>query len=146
MPLLTDGNTTSYHTEVANARNIGYDGGRKGAAPLYFVYVLVCRDGSLYTGMTNDLRRRMALHTAGRGAKYTRAHPPAALAGLWRCGGRTAAARLEYAFKTLTRAQKLALLAAPEQVREALPALAGYNCVPVRDMTLERLLEEGYSG
>ena len=42
-------------------------------------------------------------------AKYTRAHPPQALAGLWRCGGRTAAARLEYAFKTLTRAQKLAL-------------------------------------
>ena len=146
MPLLTDGNTISYHTEVANARNIGYDGGRKGAAPLYFVYVLVCRDGSLYTGMTNDLRRRMALHTAGRGAKYTRAHPPQALAGLWRCGGRTAAARLEYAFKTLTRAQKRALLAAPEQVREALPALAGYDCVPVRDMTLERLLEEGYSG
>ena len=146
MPLLTDGNTISYHTEVANARNIGYDGGRKGAAPLYFVYVLVCRDGSLYTGMTNDLRRRMALHIAGRGAKYTRAHPPAALAGLWRCGGRTAAARLEYAFKTLTRAQKLALLAAPEQVREALPALAGCDCVPVRDMTLERLLEEGYSG
>ena len=146
MPLLTDGNTISYHTEVANARNIGYDGGRKGAAPVYYVYVLVCRDGSLYTGMTNDLRRRMALHTAGRGAKYTRAHPPAALAGLWRCGGRTAAARLEYAFKTLTRAQKLALLAAPEQVREALPALAGYDYAPVRDMTLERLLEEGYDG
>ena len=39
-----------------------------------------------------------------------------------------------------------ALLAAPEQVREALPALAGCDCVPVRDMTLERLLEEGYSG
>ena len=113
---------------------------------MYFVYVLVCRDGSLYTGMTNDLRRRMALHTAGRGAKYTRAHPPQALAGLWRCGDKTAAARLEYAFKTLTRGKKLALLAAPEQVGAVFPALAGYDCVPVRDMTLERLLEEGYSG
>ena len=140
MPLLTDGNTISYHTEVANARNIGYDGGRKGAAPLYFVYVLVCRDGSLYTGMTNDLRRRMALHTAGRGAKYTRAHPPAALAGLWRCGGRTAAARLEYAFKTLPRAKKLALLAAPEQAAEVFPALAEYACEPVRNVILEELL------
>lgn len=79
----------SYHTEVANARNIGYDGRRKGAEPLYWVYVLVCRDGSLYTGMTNDLRRRMALHMTGKGAKYTRAHPPQALAGLWRCGGKT---------------------------------------------------------
>ena len=144
--MLTDGNIISYHTEVANARNIGYDGGRKGAAPLYYVYVLVCRDGSLYTGMTNDLRRRMALHTGGKGAKYTRAHPPAALAGLWRCGGRTAAARLEYAFKTLTRTRKLALLAAPERVGEVLPALAGCDYAPVRGMTLERLLEEGYNG
>ena len=43
---------------------------------MYYVYVLACGDGSLYTGMTNDLRRRMTLHAAGRGAKYTRSHPP----------------------------------------------------------------------
>ena len=49
---------------------------------MYYVYVLECRDGSLYAGMTNDLRRRMTLHTAGRGAKYTRSHPPRVLAGL----------------------------------------------------------------
>ena len=84
----------------------------------------------------------MALHAGGKGAKYTRAHPPAALAGLWRCGGRTAAARLEYAFKTLTRTRKLALLAAPERVVEVLPALAGCDYAPVRGMTLERLMEE----
>ena len=111
----------SYHTEVANARNIGYDGRRKGAEPLYWVYVLVCRDGSLYTGMTNDLRRRMVLHM-------------------------TAAARLEYAVKTLPRARKLALLAAPEQVGEVFPALAGYDCAPVRDAALEQLLEGKYDG
>ncbi len=74
---------------------------------MYYVYVLACGDGSLYTGMTNDLRRRMTLHAAGRGAKYTRSHPPQELAGLWRCGERTAAARLEYAVKTLPRAAKL---------------------------------------
>ena len=51
---------------------------------MYYVYVLECQDGSLYAGMTNDLRRRMALHAAGKGAKYTRSHPPRALAGLWR--------------------------------------------------------------
>lgn len=38
---------------------------------MYYVYVLECRDGSLYAGMTNDLRRRMTLHAAGKGAKYT---------------------------------------------------------------------------
>lgn len=107
---------------------------------MYYVYVLECRDGSLYAGMTNDLRRRMTLHTAGRGAKYTRSHPPRALAGLWRCGGRTAAARLEYAFKTLQRAQKQALLAAPERVTEVFPALAGYVYEPVRNVTLEGIL------
>ena len=107
---------------------------------MYYVYVLECRDGSLYAGMTNDLRRRMTLHTAGKGARYTRSHPPQALAGLWRCGGRTAAARLEYAFKTLQRAQKRALLAAPERVTEVFPALAGYVYEPVGDMTLEGIL------
>ena len=107
---------------------------------MYYVYVLECRDGSLYAGMTNDLRRRMALHTAGKGARYTRSHPPQALAGLWRCGGRTAAARLEYAFKTLTRAQKRALLAAPERVTEVFPALAEYVYEPVRGVTLEGIL------
>lgn len=107
---------------------------------MYYVYVLECRDGSLYAGMTNDLRRRMTLHTAGRGAKYTRSHPPRVLAGLWRCGGRTAAARLEYAFKTLPREKKRTLLAAPERVTEVLPALAGYVYEPVRDVTLEGIL------
>ena len=107
---------------------------------MYYVYVLECRDGSLYAGMTNDLRRRMTLHTAGKGARYTRSHPPRALAGLWRCGGRTAAARLEYAFKTLPREKKRALLAAPERVTEVFPALAGYVYEPVRDVTLEGIL------
>ena len=46
---------------------------------MYYVYVLECQDGSLYAGMTNDLRRRMTLHAAGKGAKYTRSHPPRAL-------------------------------------------------------------------
>ena len=107
---------------------------------MYYVYVLECRDGSLYAGMTNDLRRRMALHTAGKGAKYTRSHPPRALAGLWRCGDKTAAARLEYAFKTLPREKKRALLAAPERVTGVFPALAEYGYEPVGDMTLEELL------
>ena len=46
----------------------------------YYVYMLRCRGGSLYTGMTNDVARRMAMHCSGRGAKYTRAHPPEVLA------------------------------------------------------------------
>lgn len=92
--------------------------------------MLACGDGSLYTGMTNDLRRRMTLHAAGRGAKYTRSHPPQELAGLWRCGERTAAARLEYAVKTLPRAAKLALLDVPERVGQVFPALGAVRLRP----------------
>ena len=43
------------------------------------VYVVRCRDGTLYTGVTNDLERRVAAHNAGRGARYTRARGPVAL-------------------------------------------------------------------
>ena len=101
----------------------GADGVEKGT---YYVYILRCRDGSLYTGLTNDLPRRWALHVSGRGAKYTRAHPPEAVATLWRCGDKSAAARLEYAIKAkLTHGQKLALIAEPERVREWFPELEG---------------------
>ena len=71
----------------------------------YYVYILRCRDGSLYTGITNDVAHRLRLHRSGKGAKYTRAHPPEAVAAVWRCGGKAEAARLEYAIKaTLTHA------------------------------------------
>lgn len=73
-------------------------------------------------------------------------HPPQELAGLWRCGERTAAARLEYAVKTLPRAAKLALLDVPEQVGQVFPALAQYDYAPVRGETLAHLLEEGSNG
>ncbi len=92
----------------------------------YYVYILRCRDGSLYTGITNDVAHRMAAHLGGKGAKYTRSHPPEAMAALWHCEDKTAAARLEYAVKAkLTRAQKLELVAAPERVGEWFPELPG---------------------
>lgn len=90
----------------------------------YYVYMLRCRGGSLYTGMTNDVARRMAMHCSGRGAKYTRAHPPEALAALWRCGDKVTASRLEYAIKAkLTHGQKETLAAAPGRIGELFPAL-----------------------
>ena len=94
----------------------------------YYVYILRCRDGSLYTGLTNDLPRRWALHVSGRGAKYTRAHPPEAVAALWRCVDKSAAARLEYAIKKhLSHQQKQGLAAAPETLGELLPQAAGWG-------------------
>ena len=59
----------------------------------YYVYMLWCRGGSLYTGMTNDVARRMALHCSGRGAQETPGHPPGGFAGPWGRGGKIKGAR-----------------------------------------------------
>ena len=74
------------------------------------VYMLRCGDGSLYTGCTSDLVRRLAAHQGGRGAKYTRSHLPVELVYQETAPDRPAALRREMAIKQLTRAQKLALL------------------------------------
>ncbi|AKU91959.1 GIY-YIG nuclease family protein [Vulgatibacter incomptus] len=74
------------------------------------VYVLLCGDGSLYTGATNDLARRVARHAAGKGAAYTRSRLPVSLAWSEPALDRGAALRREAAIKRLRRQAKLALL------------------------------------
>jgi putative endonuclease len=75
------------------------------------VYMLRCGDGSLYTGVTNDLAARLARHAAGKGARYTRGRGPVALAWSRRVRGRGAALSLEARLKRLDRAGKLAVVA-----------------------------------
>jgi putative endonuclease len=74
------------------------------------MYVLACGDGSLYTGVTNDLARRLRAHAAGRGGAYTRARRPVRLVFVEGQAGRGAALRREAAVKRLARAAKLALV------------------------------------
>lgn len=81
----------------------------------WYVYMLRCGDGSLYTGYTNDIPRRMALHQSGRGAKYTRSRPPVALVYQEELPDKSAALRREAALKHLTRPQKLALITASKK-------------------------------
>lgn len=76
------------------------------------VYLLRCGDGSLYTGATNDLTRRLATHAAGKGARYTRSRLPVALVHQERAPDRSAALRREAAIKRLSRQAKLDLVAA----------------------------------
>lgn len=75
-----------------------------------FVYMLRCKDGSLYTGWTNDLEHRLAMHNSGRGAKYTRGRAPLELVYSEELPDKEAALRRECAIKKLRREQKLALL------------------------------------
>jgi putative endonuclease len=76
----------------------------------WIVYMLRCRDRSLYTGITNDLPKRVATHQAGRGAAYTRSRRPVKVVYQERARDRGAALRREAAIKRLTRTEKLALL------------------------------------
>ncbi len=73
--------------------------------------MLACGDGSLYTGATNDLQRRLARHQSGKGAAYTRSRLPVTLVFHERAKDKSAALRREYALKQLARAQKLQLVA-----------------------------------
>lgn len=83
------------------------------------VYILRCADGTLYTGSTNDLSRRLARHQSGKGAKYTRSRRPLTLVYQESQPGRSAALRREAAIKRLTRPQKLALIAAAQKAANA---------------------------
>lgn len=76
----------------------------------FYVYMLRCGDGSLYTGYTNDVERRLRAHAQGIGAKYTRAHLPVSLAGYWPYKGKREAMRAEAAIKKLSRPKKEELL------------------------------------
>ena len=75
-----------------------------------WVYILRCGDGSLYTGRTNDLERRVEAHSAGRGAKYTRAHLPVELVYSERHDTRQAAMSREWHIKRMTHEEKLKLI------------------------------------
>lgn len=77
----------------------------------WVVYMVVCADGSLYTGITTDLERRLEEHNSSSfGAKYTRARRPVSLAFFENAESRSAASIREHAIKKMTRSQKLALL------------------------------------
>lgn len=80
----------------------------------WFVYIVECRDGTLYTGCTNDVARRLAAHNDGRGARYTRSRRPVRLRFLHRVRGRSAALRREALIKSMPRAEKRRLLADAE--------------------------------
>jgi putative endonuclease len=85
----------------------------------WFLYIVRCSDGTLYTGIARDVAARIALHERGRGARYTRGRGPLQLCAVRRCADKGRALRLEYAVKLLTRAEKETMLA-----EKRLPAFA----------------------
>jgi putative endonuclease len=76
----------------------------------WFVYMVECSDKTIYTGITNDVTARIAKHNSGKGAKYTRAKLPVVLKVKWKYETKSDAAKAEYAFKQLSREEKLQLI------------------------------------
>ena len=76
----------------------------------WFVYVVGCRDGSLYTGISTDVEARVARHNAGAGARYTRARRPVRLLYVERKRSRSNALKREAAIKALSRARMIELV------------------------------------
>lgn len=95
----------------------------------WFVYILECRDGSLYTGIAIDVAKRYALHVAGKGARYTRSRPPARLLATFEHADRSSASRAEYAIKLLTPSAKRLLCAQQPgfSVQQILPDLGAHG-------------------
>ena len=79
------------------------------------VYILRCSDGTLYTGITDDLPKRLKAHREGKGAKYTRGRSPLELAYQEQCEDKSQALRREIEIKRFSRQEKLALIAKTNQ-------------------------------
>ncbi len=75
-----------------------------------YAYIVECADGTLYSGWTNDLEKRIAAHNAGQGARYTRSRRPVTLRYYEAFEGKNEALKRECALKKLSRAEKLALI------------------------------------
>lgn len=77
---------------------------------IWHIYLIECRDGSFYTGITTDVAKRFRQHVEGAGARYTRSHPPARLLASVAVGTRSQALKAEAAIKRLPKGKKLAAL------------------------------------
>lgn len=90
----------------------------------WYVYMVRCRDNSLYTGSTNDLPHRIQVHNAGKGAKYTKSRLPVTLVYREEYPDKSAALKREWAIKQLTKAKK-------EQLVHSCPATLASSQIPI---------------
>ena len=85
----------------------------------WYLYILRCGDGTLYTGITNDVDKRLAAHRSGKGAKYTRGRGPLKLRYREELPDKGAALKREYAIKQLSKIEKMALFSEKQQEKES---------------------------
>lgn len=76
---------------------------------MWYVYILKCSDGTLYTGITTDLNKRLETHNKGKGGKYTKTRLPVKIMASFNVENRSEASKEEYRIKQLSRKEKLKL-------------------------------------
>lgn len=77
---------------------------------MWFVYILSCADNTFYTGITNNLEKRVNVHNSGKGAKYTRSRLPVKLVYYEEAADKSNASKREIAIKSMTRKEKISLM------------------------------------
>jgi putative endonuclease len=93
----------------------------------WYLYLIECTDGSIYTGITTDVAARYAAHVSGAGARYTRSHPPLRLLGFEEHPDRSSAAKAEYRIKQLSAAEKRLYAAS---LTAEIPVVTTHSCCP----------------
>jgi putative endonuclease len=84
----------------------------------WYLYLIRCADGTLYTGISNDVARRLAEHRSGKGARYLRGRGPLALVRMIRVGDRSSATRIEARVKKFSRTKKEDLIQGKTKIRD----------------------------
>jgi len=110
----------------------GYNSHKGAKQMAYYVYIISCEGGSLYTGIAADWHKRLGEHMtrSPKAAQYTKSHPMEALRALWEVADKSAALRLEYRIKRLTAEEKRRLVSRPESCNKI---LEGARSVPIED-------------
>ena len=118
----------------------------------WFVYLIECRDGSIYTGIAVDVDARYAAHTSGKGARYTRSHPPERLLAAVECADRSAASKAEYRIKRLSPRGKreFGRLHGPVMRAlnegEAMPRISDKIVIPAGEVEFSAIRAQGAGG
>jgi putative endonuclease len=91
---------------------------KKSGKKTWSMYILKCRDGTLYTGITNDIEHRLEMHKSGAASKYTRCRLPVKIVHHEPCRGRVDALKKEYEIKQLSRTEKESYIIRPWKIKK----------------------------
>lgn len=118
----------------------------------WYVYLIECRDGSIYTGIAVDVAARYAAHAGGKGARYTRSHPPQRLLAAFECADRSEASRAEYRIKRLAPGAKRSLALSQGAIGkgasrvDALLRINSRVAIPLEEIGIRAVRAQGAGG